>query len=76
MAVTPGSTSQLKMVFSLDNSKTHTLSIKDPKQNLTLSEVTDVAETMLSKEAIIVGGSPIAALSDSYIQTTTITALA
>ena len=68
-------TSNLKMVFKLDNDKTHTLSIADPKSNLTLSEVTEVAETLLSKEAIIVGGSPIASLTSQYIETVTKTDL-
>ena len=58
-------TSTLKMVFSLDNDKTTTFSLLSPKTGLTLAEVTEVGESLLAKEAIIVGGSPIAALKDA-----------
>ena len=65
----------LKMIFTLENDKTTTLSLKNPKANVTLTAVSDVAETMVAKEALIVGGSPIAALKDTYVQTNTITEL-
>ena len=61
-------TSTLKMVFSLDNDKTTTFSLLSPKTGLTLAEVTEVGESLLAKEALIVGGSPIAALKDAYIE--------
>lgn len=68
-------TSNLKMVFALDNDRSHTLSIANPKANLTLSEVTEVSETLLAREAIIVGGSAIASLTNAYIETVTKTDL-
>ncbi|MBR2214292.1 MAG: DUF2922 domain-containing protein [Selenomonadaceae bacterium] len=58
----------LKMVFTLDNDKTSTFSLSTPKTGLTLAEVMEVSEAMLAKEAIVVGGSPIAELKDCYIQ--------
>lgn len=64
-------TTTLKMQFALENAKSSTLSLKDPKDNLTMTEVSDVAETMLTKEFLIVGGSPIAYLNDAYIETVT-----
>lgn len=62
----------LKMKFTLENDNITTLSLKDPKDNLTLAEVMDIGETMVAKEALIVGGSPIASLRDCYVETTTI----
>lgn len=63
----------LKLKFTLDNDKNHMLNLKDPKDNLTLSDVMNFGATMVAKEAIIVGGSPIASLADCYIETTNIT---
>ena len=61
-------TSTLKMVFTLDNDKTTTFSLLSPKTGLTLAEVMNVGATMVAKEALIVGGSPIASLKDCYIE--------
>ena len=61
-------TSTLKMVFSLENGKTTTFSLLSPKTGLTMTEVSDVGETMVAKEALIVGGSPIAFVKDAYIE--------
>ena len=58
----------LKMVFTLDNDKTSTFSLLAPKTGLTLAEVMEVSEAMLAKEALVVGGSPIAELKDCYIE--------
>ena len=58
----------LKMVFGLENDKTTTLNLLAPKTGLTLSEVNQASEAMLTKEALIVGGSPIAELKDAYIE--------
>lgn len=69
-------TQDLKLVFTLDNDKSHTLSLRNPKNGLTLAETMEVSEAMLAKEAIIVGGSAIAELKDCYIQTVSRTELA
>lgn len=61
----------LKMQFGLENGNISTLSLKDPKDNLTMTEVTDVGESMVAKEALIVGGSPIAFMKDAYTETIT-----
>ena len=66
----------LKMIFNLENGKTHTLSLANPKANLEMNDVTDIADTMVSKEFLIVGGSPIAGMKDAYIKTETIEELA
>lgn len=59
-------TDQLYMIFGLDNDKTYTLKLSDPKTGLTLTEVNQASEAMLTKEAIKVGGSAIIELKDAY----------
>lgn len=57
----------LKMVFDLDGSKTHTISLPDPKSGLTKSEAIAVANYITTTEAITSGGIPVADLKDAYI---------
>ena len=66
---------KLKLKFTLDNDRTTTLSLLNPKADVTLAAVMDVGETMVAKEALIVGGSPIISLTDCYVETNTITEL-
>ena len=61
-------TTTLKMVFNLENGKNTTFSLLSPKNELTMTEVTDVGDTMVAKEALIVGDSPITGLKDAYIE--------
>lgn len=60
----------LKLVFDLDGSKSHTLSLKDPKTGLTKSEAIAVSDYIITQEAITVSGIPVAALKDAYIAIT------
>lgn len=57
----------LKMVFDLDGSKTHTISLPDPKLTLTKSEAIAVADYIIAQEAITSAGLPVTALKDVYI---------
>ena len=57
----------LKMIFDLGNNKTTTVSLADPKDDLTRAAVETVGASMVTKQAVIVGGSAITALSDCYI---------
>jgi len=63
---------ELKMIFDLENGKTHNVALKDPKDNLTMTAVTDLGDTLVSKEFFLVGDSPITGLKDAYVQTVTI----
>jgi len=63
-------TSTLKVVFELNDGNSHTVSLKDPKNNITLSEVTSFANLCITKSAIMKNNSAIANFEDAYIQRT------
>ena len=58
----------LKMVVTLKDLKTTTLSVADPKDGLTKAEVTSAADEMIAKDFIRSGGFGATALKDAYIQ--------
>lgn len=66
----------LKIVFALDDDKTKTVSLLDPKNGLTRDTVKVAADTMVANQAIIVGGVSITAVKDMYISTVERTELA
>ncbi|MCR5757753.1 MAG: DUF2922 domain-containing protein [Selenomonas sp.] len=59
----------LVMKFKLENGKSSTISITSPKEDLTGAEVTAAANEMVTKQAFMVGGSPLAALEQAFIRT-------
>lgn len=50
-------TSVLKMPFTLENGKTVTFSLNDPKSGLTLSEVETAMGYVITENAILYGGA-------------------
>ena len=60
--------STLKMILSLENGKAATLSLPDPREDLTAAEVTAALEEIITKKAITVGGSPVIAVKRIYVQ--------
>lgn len=66
----------LKIVFALDDDKTKTVSLLDPKNGLTRDTVKVAADTMVANQAIVVGGVSITAVKDMYISTVERTELA
>lgn len=60
--------STLKMILSLENGKATTLSLPDPREDLTAAEVTAALEEIITKKAITVGGSPVIAVKRIYVQ--------
>ena len=62
--------STLKMVFSLPNTKSVTLSLSEPKTGLTQSQVSAVASDILTRSVLVVGGANPTALKEAYITTT------
>ena len=62
--------STLKMVYKLYDDTNMTISLKDPKVGLTLTEVQTAAETCLTKEAFLRNNVLARSLSDAYIQKT------
>ena len=61
-------TSTLKVVFELSDGNSHTVNLKDPKNNVTLSEVTAFANLCVNKSAITKNNATISGLEDAYIQ--------
>ena len=60
----------LKMVFSLPDSKSVTLSLSDPKNNLAKAAVLAAANEIIAKNALVVDEANPTALKDAYIYTT------
>lgn len=61
--------STLKIVFNLENGKTSTLSLLNPKNDLGADEVKAFATDAIDNETIIVDGSKVVALKKAYIST-------
>ncbi len=59
----------LEMEFRLDNDKTKTISLSDPKDDLTLAPVEAWAAKVVAKKVFIVGGAYPAELKGAYIRT-------
>lgn len=60
----------LKIVFTMDDEKSHTISLKDPKTGLTKTQVETFANLVVTKEAISKNHAVPAALKESYIYST------
>ena len=60
--------SMLKMILSLENGKSTTLSLANPRPDLTEAEVTEALDEIISKKALYVGGSHAVAVKRIYIQ--------
>ncbi len=56
------------MVFKLDNEKTVTYSLADPKAELTKAEAAAVAQDIIDAGAIRVGTATPTGLKDIYVQ--------
>lgn len=61
--------STLKIVFNLENGKTSTVSLLNPKTDLAADEVKAFATDAIDNETIIVDGSKVVALKKAYIST-------
>lgn len=59
----------LEIEFKLDNDKSKTISLSDPKDDLTLATVTTWANNVVAKKAFIIGGAFPVALKDASIRT-------
>ena len=58
----------LKMIFTLENDKSLTLSLREPKDGLTKAAVEAVMEDIITKKAVVSKeGSFAKAIKDSYI---------
>lgn len=60
--------STLKMILELENGKSTTLSVLEPREDITATEVTEALDEIIAKKAISAGGSPVKAIKRIYIQ--------
>ena len=60
--------SMLKMILSLENGKSTTLSLANPRPDLTEAEAMEALDEIITKKALIVGGSYVEAVKRIYIQ--------
>lgn len=60
--------STLKMILTLENGKSTTLSLASPRADLTEAEVVSCLNEIIAQKAIQVGGSPVEAIKRIYIQ--------
>ena len=65
----------LMIVFNLENNKTTTISIPDPREDVTKAEVVTAADEIVAKKAIRAGGNLATSFKRAYIRTIEETAL-
>lgn len=58
----------LKMVLSMSNEKSFTLSLPDPKEGLTRAEVSTCADEIIDKQVFLSSGATPEELTDAYIE--------
>ncbi len=58
----------LKMILSLENGKSTTISLASPRPDLTEAEVMALLDEIIAKKALISGGSHVATVKRIYIQ--------
>lgn len=71
MATKTTTTKALYMVFQLDNGKNFTLSLKQPKSDITSEDVAPVMQMAVTKNVFLVGTARVTAAVDAYIRDTT-----
>lgn len=60
----------LKIIFKVGEELTHTLSLADPKDGLTKTEVDEVANEIVTDKAILYGGNSVTGVKEAYISQT------
>ena len=67
----------LEIVFNTeDTTKTFTLQIKNPKEDLTLDAVKTVADFLINKKAFITSGGNLKSFKTAHVRVTSVTDLA
>ncbi|MCR4434172.1 MAG: DUF2922 domain-containing protein [Caldiserica bacterium] len=65
----------LKLVFNTEGGGTHTISLRDPRNNLTSAEVAQVMQDIVSKNVILATTGELTGVKEAYISGTTVTPL-
>lgn len=59
----------LMIVFNLESGKNTTISIPDPREDLTNAEVVTAADEIVTKKAIGMGGVQVVSFKRAYVRT-------
>ncbi|MCR4434097.1 MAG: DUF2922 domain-containing protein [Caldiserica bacterium] len=65
----------LKLVFTTQGGGTHTISLRDPKANLTSQEVSQVMQNIIQRNIILANTGELSGIKEAYISGTTVTPL-
>ena len=60
--------STLKMILNLDNGKTYTMDLANPRTDLTKEETVAFMNDLIANKAIVVGGALAVSVKKAYIQ--------
>lgn len=63
----------LEMKFNTENGKVFTLSLTDPKPNLTATEISNAMETIIQQDVFHLEGSALTSIKEARITDKTIT---
>jgi len=63
----------LKLVFTTGEGGTHTISLRDPKSNLTSTQVSQVMQNLISRNIILASSGELTGIKEAYISGTTVT---
>lgn len=59
----------LMIEYNLANNKTTTVSIPDPREDVTKADVTAAVDEIVEKKAVIASGSPVASFKRAFVRT-------
>ncbi len=65
----------LKLVFTTAGGGTHTISLRDPKSNLTSSQVATVMQNIVNRNIILSNSGELTGIKEAYISGTTVNQL-
>ena len=66
----------LLIEFAVENGKNTTISIPDPRTDVTRADVSAAADEIVAKKAILSAGNPVSAFKRAYVRTIEETELA
>lgn len=60
---------KLYLVFSLDNGKTLTLAVPNPKDDIVAADINPAAAQLVADEIFLVNEAKVTAIKDAYVRT-------
>jgi len=71
----PDTRTYLKLVFTTSEGGTHTISLRDPKSNLTSQEVSQVMQNLISRNIILASSGELTGIKEAYTLGSTTTSI-